>query len=144
MKTWMKIALAAGLALGVSTVSLPEIAFGQAAAEVAAAAAPAPQGPALEMIGPIVAFLKSIPTVGPVLTVVLEVIGIIAAVMTLLSAFLLALFRLPELGARWAGAHDLADKIEAISSKVLPILQYLSMFNVQKKPAPASFAQKAP
>jgi len=45
----------------------------------------------------------------------------------------IALLKIPEVGARWAGAKDLADKIEAFGKKIIPWLKYLSLFNVQKE-----------
>lgn len=88
-----------------------------------------------DAVNAVLAFIGAIPKVGPIIVTVVSWLGLIAGVLTVLSAAVQAFLSLPEIVARWAGAHDLANKISAISGTVLPWLKYLSMFNVQKKQA---------
>lgn len=84
-------------------------------------------------LGGVVAFLMGIPSVGPILVKILSVIGIVCAFFTALSTFLQAVLIIPEIGLKIAGAKGLSEKIKSFSDKVLPILKYLSIYNVQKK-----------
>jgi hypothetical protein len=81
----------------------------------------------------ILSFLKSIPYVGPVVSKVLAVVSVVCTVATALYIFLLTLFSIPEVLARWAGAQKIADFIKKYGGVVLKWLKYLSIFNAQKK-----------
>ena len=105
-----------------AAVALPTLAY--------AADAPIP---GLELIGVLVQYLSSLPGVGPILGKLFEIVALVGAVMTYLSVAAIGLLKLPELAARFAGLQGMADKLQAISDKVLPWLKWLSLFNVQKK-----------
>ncbi len=105
----------------------PVFAFAQSAVQVDALIAPP------EWLASVILFLKSVPYVGPALVVAFKWAGILSGAMTAISLAAISFLRIPELAARWAGAKDLADKIDAVAKKVLPWLKYLSMFNVQKE-----------
>ena len=77
--------------------------------------------------------LASVPAIGGWLAPVAVLMGMVAAVLTVLSAAAVAVFKLPQVVAKWAHAPVLAAKIEKVAAIVLPWLMYLSMFNVQKK-----------
>nr|AMP48114.1 hypothetical protein [uncultured bacterium]AMP48138.1 hypothetical protein [uncultured bacterium] len=85
-----------------------------------------------EWIGPIIIWLKSIPTVGPVLVEVLKWISVLATVFTVLATAVSAVLKIPEIAARLSGAEKLADSIKKIHDKVMPWLKYLSVYNQQK------------
>lgn len=93
-------------------------------------AIPAPAG--FEWLGMVLQFLMGIPKIGGILASVFAVVALVATVMTALSTAIQVILVSPEVMARFAGAHDMADKIKAVSDKVLPWLQYLSVYNVQK------------
>lgn len=80
-------------------------------------------------------FLQAVPYVGPVLVMVLKWIAIIAPLMTALSVCAQAILAIPEVVARFNGAHDLADKIKYWSDKIVYWLSYLSIRNAQKPKA---------
>lgn len=104
--------------------------------EAAAPAAPAPVGVADEIpswIAPVVMWLQSVPTVGPILVEVLKWLGLVAAVLTALSAFLMALAKATTGIAQLAGFVAFAEKAQKFFDVVLKYTKYLSMFNVQKK-----------
>lgn len=88
-----------------------------------------------DWLGTVVQFLAAVPYVGPVIVEVLKWVGLISAVATALSVLAQTLLALPEVAARWAGAHAIADKIKSVSDVVLPWLKWLSVFNVQKPTA---------
>lgn len=69
--------------------------------------------------------VASIPALGPVLAIILKVLGIAAACLTGVSAILIAL----SSALNVVGLQSAANLIQ----KVLPYIQYASMFNVQKK-----------
>lgn len=117
-----KLMVLAVMALTLSFV-FPAISF-------AADAASAPAG--FEFITPIMSFIMGIPTVGPVVLKILGYMGFVSAFLTALSVFLQALLVIPEVALRFAQAPAWADKVKALSDKVLPWVKYLSMFNVQK------------
>jgi hypothetical protein len=87
----------------------------------------------LEWLTPVMSFLMTIPAVGAILAKVFPIIAIVAGVFTYLSVAAMGIFRLPAVLAQWAGAQGAADKLNALHDKIAPWLQYLSMFNVQKK-----------
>lgn len=91
----------------------------------------APAG--FDWLTPILQFLLGIPKVGPILAQIFEVVAIVGAVFTYLTVAAIAILSVPELAARWAGAHGLADKIKKVSDVVVPWLKYFSIFNRQKK-----------
>jgi hypothetical protein len=78
-------------------------------------------------------WLVEIPYVGPALGWFVKVAGFIAAVLTLLSAFLVGLAESFKKVTSWMGMQKAADLVDEWTKKILPFLQYLSMFNVQKK-----------
>jgi hypothetical protein len=104
------------------------VGFGAFAADDLVAA---PAG--FEWLGMVIQFLGNVPKVGPILAQVFGIVALIATVATALSVAVQSILKAPELVARFSGAKELAEKIDAIAKKVLPWLQYLSIFNVQKK-----------
>lgn len=82
---------------------------------------------------PVVNLVVGLPYVGPYLLVAIKYLGLLASVLTILSATVQALLILPEVAARFMGAPKLADQIKSVSDVVLPYLKYFSMYNVQKK-----------
>lgn len=76
---------------------------------------------------------KQFPNVGPIIQAATEIIGGLASFFTLLSVFLVAALQIPAIVARYAGAHEMAEKISGINSKLQYWTQKLSIFNVQKK-----------
>lgn len=91
-----------------------------------------PAGPPA-WFGDVMAFIVSIPKVGPIAEQVIIWIGVGATVFTSLSVFVQVILGIPQIVAKWSGAHDFAEKVKKFSEKVLPYLQYFSVFNVQKK-----------
>lgn len=92
-----------------------------------------PSIPGLEWLGVVIGFLQGIPSVAPITFKIFTIVGTVGSVLTALSMVVQTILAIPEIALRYSGAHALADKIKAISDKVLPILKYLSFFNVQKK-----------
>lgn len=132
MKTYFKsIAIAVLAALAVTTAVSVVAPIHAHADTVAAASVAAPAG--YEWIGAAVAFLQNMPAVGQYLAAIFSIIALISAVMTFISVAVHGVLTAPAVLARWAGASSIAAKIDAVTAKVLPWLQYLSMFNVQKK-----------
>lgn len=99
---------------------------------VALAASPEVISPPDWLVG-ILLFIQSIPAVGPLLVKVSMWAGVVASVMSALSVAVQGVLSGLSGIAGWAGLSDLSEKIKGISDKILPWLQYLSMFNVQKK-----------
>lgn len=87
----------------------------------------------MEFVSPVVGFLQGIPAVGKVLAILFQVIATVSAVMTFLSVAVQGVLKAPEIAALWAGAPAWADKFAGVWAWVGPKLQYLSVFNVQKK-----------
>jgi hypothetical protein len=85
-----------------------------------------------DIIVQLLVFLQSVPYIGPVLVMILKAIAIITPVMTALSICAEAVLSVPEVMARFQGAHDLADKIKYWSDKIIYWLSYLSIRNAQK------------
>lgn len=85
-----------------------------------------------DMVVQLIQFLQSVPYVGPVLVVVLKWIAIIAPIMTALSFFVQTILALPEVIARFNGAHSLAEKIRYWSDKIVYWLSYFSVRNAKK------------
>lgn len=92
--------------------------------------APADEIPA--WIGPTVMWLQSVPTVGPILVEVLKWLGVLSAVLTALSALMMALSKALVGVAGMAGFTGFAEKAQAFFDKILKYTKYFSMFNVQK------------
>lgn len=82
-----------------------------------------------ELITSILQFLQGIPKVGPWIVVILKGIAIIAPIMTALSIMAQAILSIPEVAARYSGAHALADKIKYYSDKIIYYLSYFSIRN---------------
>jgi hypothetical protein len=78
--------------------------------------------------------LQSVPYIGPALVFFFKWIAIIAPIMTALSLCAQAILSIPEVVARFNGAHALAEKIKYWSDKIIYWLSYLSIRNAQKKP----------
>ncbi len=112
------------LVLGACALA-PALAF---AADPAVLAPPA----GFEWVAGVLAFLQTIPTVGPIIVIVAKVLGATSAFLTLASVFVQGVLAIPEVAARYAGAPDAAAKVKNFSDKVLGYLKYFSMFNVQK------------
>lgn len=94
----------------------------------------APVEPAFEFVKQLLSWLVvTFPQYGKVIQGAGELIGALAAFFTLATVFIQGVLGLPYLVARWAGAHDLAEKIKKIADKVTPFFKYLSIFNQQKK-----------
>lgn len=85
-----------------------------------------------DVIVQLILFLQSVPYVGPVLVMILKWVAIIAPVMTALSVCVQAVLAVPEVVARYHGAHDLADKVKYWSDKIVYWLSYLSIRNAKK------------
>lgn len=77
-------------------------------------------------------FVASIPAVGPIFIEVVKWLGVVTAVMTTLSTAFLAITASLSAVLKVTGLVAAAAKVKEISDKVLPWLQYLSAFNVQK------------
>ena len=86
-----------------------------------------------EWAGQVLMFIASIPKVGPVFEIVLLWVGSLAAFFTALTVFARAVLGIPMVVAKFAGAKELSDKIEAIYKKVSYYLDFLSIFNANKK-----------
>lgn len=86
-----------------------------------------------EWLPALIGMLNGIPAVGKYLAIAFQVAAVTSASLTALVVFLETILKIPEVAARWAGAEDLADKIEEFKNKVLPWIKYFSMYNVQKK-----------
>jgi hypothetical protein len=86
-------------------------------------------------------FLSAFPKIQAVLMTVLCVVGVVAAAFTALATAAQAILAIPEIAARFAGAHALADKIKGLADRLVPKLKFLSMYNVQKKPDAPSQGQ---
>jgi hypothetical protein len=122
--------LTAFIVLATTLLMLSFLAFAQ---DVAAPAS-APVEPAFEFIKQLLSWLVvTFPQYGKVIQGAGELIGGIAALFTLTTVFVQGVLGIPYLIARWAGAHELAEKIKKISDKVTPYFKYLSIFNQQKK-----------
>lgn len=115
-----KIMVALGLIL------LPVMALAQAAA-VAVAPYQPPQ-----WIQDVMNWLQALPKVGPIVALVIMVLGTVATVMTLLSTFLLGVKASIQGVAKLAGLVAVIDKVEAVYQKIAPYVQYLSMYNAKK------------
>lgn len=81
----------------------------------------------------VLGLISSLPIAGPALVFVLKYMGVVAAVMTAVSGILIAVSAGMKGIASLVGASSTVDKIEAVMVKIMPYIQYLSMFNVQKK-----------
>lgn len=80
----------------------------------------------------VMAWGKTLPYVGPVLVEMLKWLGFTAAMMTALSIVATTILRLPEVIARFAGAPELANRIEFWSSKIIYWIKFFSIFNAKK------------
>jgi hypothetical protein len=84
-----------------------------------------------EWIGGLLVWLKSVPTVGPIIVEVLKWVSVVVTVLTVLSTCIQAILKIPEIGLRISGATKLADSIKKVSDKIMPWLKYFSAYNVQ-------------
>lgn len=79
-------------------------------------------------------WVEGMPYVGPAIGWFVKVAGFVAAILTVISAFIWGLAESLKQVTTWAGMGKIASKVDEVTKKILPFLQYLSMFNVQKKP----------
>lgn len=153
MKNKFFIALALSLFIGVAGVQVSKhtnnqvqlsfISQAQAddtAAPAVEAPAEAPAAPEVGVtdeipswIAPVVMWLQGVPTVGPILVEVLKWLGLLAAVLTALSTFMMALSKAVVGVAGMAGFVAFAEKAQKFFDVALKYAKYFSMFNVQKK-----------
>lgn len=97
------------------------------------AMAQTPPGDAPAWITSVINFLSGIPYVGPVIVFILKWSAILSAITTAVSSAVIAVLKVPEVIALWTGSAKWLERIQWFKNKVLPWLQYLSQFNVQKK-----------
>lgn len=81
----------------------------------------------------VLVWMATIPKVGPIFVEVVKWLGVVASVFTALSICIQAILAIPMIMAKWAGAHEFAEKVKKLNDKIQPYLKYLSVFNVQKK-----------
>jgi hypothetical protein len=89
--------------------------------------------PGAEFMVQLLELLASIPKVGPVIVMAIKYVGLVAAVMTSISASFSAILKLPELVARWKGAPEFEAKVVDFVKKIKPYLDYASIFNAKFK-----------
>ena len=92
---------------------------------------------AQEIVTPIIQYLKGIPKVGPVVSFVAQLLGVIGTLFTALTVFLTLTCKTLSAISQLSGLAPLADKIQAFHDKAWRYFAYLSIFNVQKPEAPA-------
>lgn len=81
-----------------------------------------------------VLIVKELPLVGPIVVEILKYLGVLAAILTALTACALAILKSLKLVLKLVKLDSYIAKIEAIeNSKVLYYLKFLSNFNAQKK-----------
>lgn len=85
-----------------------------------------------EWLSSVILMIKSVPALGKYLAYVFEFAAIASASLTALAVFLKSILTVPQLIAKWSGAEDLAVKIKEFEEKILPWVEYFSMFNVKK------------
>jgi hypothetical protein len=86
-----------------------------------------------EWLASALAFVSSIPKVGPLLVVAAKWVGFVGAVFTILSTAVEALLLLPEVALRLSKAPEWATKVQKFRNTIVPWLKYFSIYNVQKK-----------
>ena len=86
----------------------------------------------LGWLNSLVGFIFGVPTFQAVATKIVAVAGALSGGLTALSICLETVLKVPELVARWSGAKDFESKVVTFRAKVLPLVKWLSMFNVQK------------
>lgn len=89
--------------------------------------------PGFGWLASFIEWLVTIPKIGPIIVIVFKWVGAVASVATAISVAVQAILKVPELGLRWAGAKIWAYKIADFTLKIKPWMNYLSIFNVQKK-----------
>jgi hypothetical protein len=91
-----------------------------------------PDPSSLPWVGSVIQVLSGLPYIGPVLLKVISYSGAVAGVMTAVAvcaqAVLTALAGILNVG----GLSTKANAVLAFEAKIVPWLQYLSIFNVQK------------
>ena len=90
-------------------------------------------GQAPEWLSAVLGMLQSIPKVGPVLVIVLKWAGGIAAITTALSACVIVVIKVLKTLSGAAGLDKALEGLAWFEEKVLPKIQWFSMYNVQKK-----------
>lgn len=73
------------------------------------------------------------PSVGGWLLIALKFLGMLSAVLTAISAAITGVSAATKGVLNFAGLQWLSSKIQAIEDVIQPVIQYLSVFNVQKK-----------
>lgn len=81
-------------------------------------------------------FIQQIPYVGPIVLEVVKWLGLVAGILTAISAFLIALQKVFSAMEKVAFIGAAFAKAVEFIEKILPYVKYLSMFNVAPKPAP--------
>lgn len=79
------------------------------------------------------AFLSTLPKVGPVLEKVLLILGVISSVLTIVSTAFVAVGKSLVGVLKLAKFEEIALKVEHYGKLAAPYLKYLSMYNVKKK-----------
>jgi hypothetical protein len=88
--------------------------------------------PDIPWLKDVLAFLQSIPVVGPYVKIGVEVMASIAVFMTALAAFLKSVLTISYVAAM-KFAPSLALSIIKFEERVLPWIKYMSMMNADKK-----------
>jgi hypothetical protein len=88
--------------------------------------------PDLPWLKDVLAFLQSIPMVGPYIKIGVEIMASIAVFSTALAAFLKSVLAISYIAAMKV-APGLAASIVKLEERVLPWIKYLSMMNADKK-----------
>ena len=105
------------------------------AQEVAAIVAAAPIEPSIPMMKEILAFLESIPKVGPYIKIALEVLASITMFCTTAVVFIKGVLSIAIVATqKWA--PGVAKAIKEFEEKILPWFKYLSMMNASKEEMP--------
>ncbi len=82
--------------------------------------------------------IHSLPIVGPILTIVLQWLGVIVTVLTTMTVAIITCVRAIMTVAKWKQLFTVATACEAfLNGKTIYWLRYFSMFNAQKKPIPS-------
>lgn len=120
------------LVLALSCLLLSTLAFADPAPE---AASPYPSWLPL-----IVTQAEQLPTIGAAVQTGIAWAGTIAGVATAASVFLMTIFGSLQGVLHSTGLSNLATKVQAFEAKVMPFVQYWSMFNVQRPQATSAAA----
>lgn len=86
-----------------------------------------------ETLMSIILALQSVPYIGPIVIWLLKAVAVVTPVMTALTICATTVLRVPQIIARFSGAHDLADSIEFWADRILYWLKMFSIFNANSK-----------